>query len=63
MSWDELQRPAPESVSVGGVDLRRGSPVRLRPRRGADVFDLVLQGARATVEAIEEDMEGGVHLV
>jgi len=63
VSWEELQRPAPGAITVGGVELRRGSPVRLRPRRGADVFDLVLDGARATVEAIEEDMEGGVHLV
>jgi hydrogenase maturation protease len=63
MSWDELQRPGPGSVIVAGVELRRGSHVRLRPRRGADVFDLVLAGALATVELVEEDMEGGVHLV
>jgi len=63
MSWEELQRPAPEAVSVGGVELRRGSRVRLRPRAGADVFDLVLDGRLAVVEAIEEDMEGAVHLV
>jgi len=63
MSWDELQRPGPESITVAGVELRQGSHVRLRPRRGADVFDLVLAGALATVERVEEDMEGGVHLV
>jgi len=63
MSWEELQRPAPEAVSVAGVELRRGSQVRLRPRAGADVFDLVLAGRLARVEAIEEDMEGAVHLV
>ena len=63
MSWDELQRPAPEAVTVAGVEVRRGSRVRLRPRRGADVFDLALAGKLAVVEAIEEDMEGAVHLV
>ena len=62
MSWDELQRPAPETVAVDGVELRRGSRVRLRPRAGADVFDLALAGRVAVVDAIEEDMEGAVHL-
>jgi hydrogenase maturation protease len=63
MSWEELRGPAPEAISVAGVELRRGSRVRLRPRAGADVFDLVLAGRLAIVEAIEEDMEGAVHLV
>ena len=63
MSWDELERPAPDAVSVAGVELRRGSRVRLRPRAGADVFDLALAGRVAVVDAIEEDMEGAVHLV
>ncbi len=63
MSWEELQRPGPESVLVGGVELRRGSRVRLRPRAGADVFDLVLAGRLAVVEAIEQDTEDAVHLV
>ena len=60
MSWEELQRPGPESVVVAGVELRRGSLVRLRPRAGADVFDLVLAGKTAVVDAVEEDMEGRV---
>jgi hydrogenase maturation protease len=63
MSWKELERKAPEAVEVGGVELRRGSRVRLRPRPGADVFDLVLAGRTAVVDAIEEDTEGAVHLV
>ena len=63
MSWEELQRPGPESVTVAGVELRRGSLVRLRPRAGADVFDIALAGKLGVVEAIEEDMEGKVHLV
>jgi hydrogenase maturation protease len=63
MSWDELRRPAPESVEVDGVEVRRGSRVRLHPRAGADVFDLALAGRTATVQSIEADMDGGVHLV
>ena len=43
--------------------MRRGSRVRLRPRAGADVFDLALAGRVAVVDSIEEDTEGAVHLV
>lgn len=63
MIWEELQRPGPESVTVAGVELRRGSLVRLRPRAGADVFDIALAGKLGVVEAIEEDMEGKLHVV
>jgi hydrogenase maturation protease len=63
MSWEELERKAPDFVAVGGVELRRGSRVRLRPRAGADVFDIALAGRVATVDAIEEDTDGAVHLV
>ena len=60
--WDELERRGPESVTVGGVVLRRGSRVRLRPRAGADVFDLALAGRVGTVHSIEEDTEDRVQL-
>jgi len=63
VSSDELQRPAPAAIEVGGVELRRGSRVRLRPRAGADVFDIALAGRLAVVDAIEEDMEGAIHVV
>jgi hydrogenase maturation protease len=38
--------------------LRPGAHVRIRPRRGGDVFDLVLEGKAATVEAVERDDQG-----
>ncbi|HLH25789.1 MAG TPA: hypothetical protein VK066_24995 [Chloroflexota bacterium] len=57
-----LERPAPTSVRVGGVDLRQGSRVRLRPRPGADVMDVVLAGRVAFVEGIEQDYEDRIHL-
>jgi len=60
-AWEELRAPAPESVALeNGRELRRGSRVRLRPRPGADVFDLVLAGRTATVQAVEQDVEGRV---
>jgi hydrogenase maturation protease len=37
-----------------------GTRVRLKPRNGGDVFDLVLAGKTAVVDAVEEDMEGHV---
>jgi hydrogenase maturation protease len=60
--WDELERRGPESVVVAGVELRRGSRVRLHPRAGADIFDLALAGRAGTVYAIEEDTDGHVQL-
>ena len=42
--WEELERPGPDSVTTPQGDLRPGSRVRLHPRPGGDVFDLVLDG-------------------
>src|SRR5579871_821595 len=53
--WQLLEDKAPvESVNVGGVDLRPGDRVRLRPRKGGDIFDVALAGMVATIEAIEQ---------
>lgn len=60
--WEELERPGPDSVTVAGVELRSGSRVRLAPRAKGDVFDLVLAGRTAVIDAIETDMEDGLHL-
>lgn len=51
------------TVQVGSLRLGRGSRVRLRPRQSADVLDLALTGCTAEVDAVEEDMEGRVHVV
>ena len=51
-----------ETVSVGGVPLRVGSRVRIRPRAHADVIDLALAGKIAVVEAIECDAENRIQL-
>ncbi len=60
--WAEMERPGPESVTVEGVELRRGSRVRLRPDPGGDIMDLALAGRVAVIEGIDEDDEGGVHV-
>jgi hydrogenase maturation protease len=60
--WEELERPGPDAVTVDGVELRRRSRVRLRPRAGGDVLDLALAGRTARVEGIDEGMEGNLRL-
>lgn len=60
--WEELERPGPDVVVVAGVEIRRGSQVRLRPGPRGDAFDLALAGRSAVVEAIEQDLEGSVLL-
>ena len=44
------------------LGFREGDRVRLHPRKKADIFDLVLEGKIAIVEAVEQDFEDRVHL-
>jgi len=60
--WAALERPGPEGVMVDGVEVRRGSRVRLRPRAGGDVWDLALAGRVAIVDALETTVEDEVLL-
>jgi hydrogenase maturation protease len=60
--WEQLERPAPDAVTVAGVELRRRSRVRLRPSSRADVLDVALDGRTAIVEELVESMEGVVQL-
>lgn len=61
--WRLLEERTPlESANAGGIELRPGDRVRLNPRAGGDVFDLALAGRAATVEAIEQDYEGRIHV-
>jgi hydrogenase maturation protease len=55
-------KPAALSVLVNGVEVKPGDRVRLRPRKGGDIFDIALAGKVATVESIEQDYEGGSHI-
>ena len=60
--WEHLRRAAVTTVTVDGVDLHAGSRVRLAPRPGADIMDIVLAGRIAIVEAVEQDVDGAVKL-
>jgi hydrogenase maturation protease len=60
--WGELEGRAPRTVAVGGVNVGRGSLVRLCPRSRGDVFDVALVGKTAVVESIQQDLEGGLQL-
>lgn len=61
--WHLLEdKPSIESVTIDGTEVRTGDRVRLRPRKGGDVFDIALAGKIATVESIEQDYEGQLHI-
>ncbi|MGV4889955.1 hypothetical protein ACSR0Z_25695 [Streptomyces viridosporus] len=60
---DEGLAPATDAVPVGGVPVRGGSRVRLRPRaRGTDAQDMFLSGRTARVAAVLHDVDGSVHV-
>ena len=54
--------PAEDSVMVNGVQVSRGTKVRLRPNRRADAHDLFIEGREATVGAVAHDVDGEVHV-
>lgn len=61
--WQLLEdKTVLDHVKIGGVELKQGDRVRLRPRGRGDVLDLALAGKTAQIEAIEEDYEGRAHL-
>lgn len=60
--FGESESSPVESITVSGVELKRGDRVRLRPRAGADILDLALAGKIAIIEAIERDYEDRMHL-
>jgi hypothetical protein len=63
IDFDFLEDRKPlESVAVDGATLKPGDRVRLKPRRGGDVFDSFLAGQTAVIESIEEDYEGKIHV-
>jgi hypothetical protein len=54
--------PETDAVLIGGIAVRKGSRVLLRPRPGGDVQDRFLAGMAATVHAVLHDVDGEVHL-
>ena len=62
-NWNPYEdKPPVEKVQVLGIEVRKGSRVKLWPVKTADIMDLALSGRTAIVEAIEEDYDGVVHL-
>lgn len=61
--WNPFAEPAaPEFVTLFGVVLRKGSRVQLWPSGSADIFDTALRGKQATIEAIEQTLEGEIQV-
>jgi hydrogenase maturation protease len=65
--WQLLEDKKPvdsltDSLRIGGVEVKQGSRVRLRPRPGGDIMDIALTGKTAVVESIEQDYEGKIHV-
>jgi hypothetical protein len=60
--FEELEAKTADVVRVGGVELRPGDRVRLRPNKMADIMDLALDGQIAEVESIDVDYENHIHL-
>jgi hydrogenase maturation protease len=61
--WQLLEdKTAVDHLEIEGVEVKPGSRVRLRPRKGGDVMDIALAGQIATIECIEQDYEGKQHV-
>jgi hypothetical protein len=61
--WNLLEdKPSLESVDAGGVEIRVGDHIRLRPRKGGDIIDAALAGKLAVLESIEQDYEGKIQV-
>jgi hypothetical protein len=54
--------PWTESVWIAGVEIMKGSAVRLRPSHRADAHDLFLAGMTATVAGVFSDVDGDQHV-
>ena len=60
---DTTVSPETDHVVIGGVEVARGSRVRMRPgSRRTDAQDLFLAGRTAMVEAVLHDVDGQVHV-
>ena len=59
--WEKENELLPR-VIVDGVEVTRGSRVRLHPRPGGDILDLALAERVAIVESIQQDFEDTVHI-
>jgi hypothetical protein len=54
--------PETDGVRIAGVEVARGSRVRLRPSRRADAQDMFLAGQEARVSGVHVDLDGETHV-
>jgi hypothetical protein len=54
--------PWTESVWIAGVEVTKGTPVRLAPSHRADAQDIFLSGLAATVAGVFTDVDGDQHV-
>jgi hypothetical protein len=50
--------PGDETVTIAGAEVRKGSRVRVHPKRRADVWDSIVDGMTGRVCAVHTDAEG-----
>jgi hydrogenase maturation protease len=60
--WEEIGGRAPRSVTIDGIEIGHGSRVVVRPRPGADIFDLALTGKVGVVDRLVQDVEGTIQV-
>ena len=60
--WPTACKPELAFLHADGRGLAVGDRVRLRPKGGADIFDLILKDEMAVIEAIERDFDNKVHV-
>jgi hypothetical protein len=61
--WQLLEeKPSLTTCVAGGIDLKLGDRIRLRPRSGGDIMDIALAGKIALIEGIEQDYEGAIQV-
>jgi hypothetical protein len=61
-SVDAAVSPESDSVMIDGIIVRKGSCVRVQPRRRADAQDLFFAGREARVAAVYADVDGNHHV-
>ena len=61
--WQLLEdKSVLDHMVISGQEIRSGDRVRLVPHKGGDVLDIALHGQVATIESIEQDYEGKLHI-
>ncbi len=59
---DGKYKPFEDTTVVNGVEVGKGTKVRLQPSGGSDAQDMFLIGLTATVEGVFNDIDGDIHL-